>query len=251
MNQQTETFKVIARVDPNDVFMELDETNNDLVSQDVDIAADCVPDAFEGLGGKSCATCHVPSANFLDRKAHDIGSVTEAYDGARAGALDTPTLLGIRYTAPYFHDGSLPTLASVVEWFNDTKSLGLSDAERADLTAYIEAVASADEPFEQFDERSTPFRLAFEELTTFASTLDTLLPARDATHTLLLVDTVAADLAADASTMSNLAARPDIYQLADHLTAVGVAVRADDWTAAEASWTAFKVKSSEIDERVF
>lgn len=207
--------------------------------------------AFEGLDGKSCATCHTPSANFLDRKAHDIGSVPEAYEGARTGALDTPTLLGIRYTAPYFHDGSLPTIASVVDWFNDTKSLGLSDAERADLTAYVETVASADEPYEQFDDRNTPFRLAFEELTTFASTLDTLLPARDATHTLLLVDTVAADLAADASTMSNLAARPDIYRLADHLTAVGQAVRADDWTAAESNWAAFKAEATEIDERVF
>ena len=60
---------------------------------------------FTGLGDRSCASCHVPDANFLDRQAHDIGSVAPAYEGARAGALDTPTLLGTTYTAPYFHDG--------------------------------------------------------------------------------------------------------------------------------------------------
>ncbi|GAB5377786.1 MAG: hypothetical protein AcusKO_42480 [Acuticoccus sp.] len=164
-----------------------------------------------GLGERSCASCHIPSANFLDRRAHDIGSVGAGYDGARAGALDTPTLLGAAYTAPYFHDGSLPTLASVVDWFDETKSLGLSKRERADLTAYLETVGRAEEPYEAFDERETPFRLAFDELTTFASTLATLLPARDAQHTLLLVDTVAADLAADAGTMTNQVARPEIY----------------------------------------
>ncbi|MEM7693222.1 MAG: cytochrome c peroxidase [Pseudomonadota bacterium] len=206
---------------------------------------------MEGLSGRSCASCHVPSANFLDRRAHDIGSVDAAYDGARAGALDTPTLLGSAYTAPYFHDGSLPTLASVVEWFDETKSLGLSQRERADLTAYLEAVGAADEPFEAFDERKTRFRLAFDELTTFASTLDTLLPARDAQHALLLVDTVAADLAADAGTMANLSARPEIYRLADILVAVGEAVRAADWTSAEEHWSRFKAKAEAIDERVY
>ncbi|WP_236628239.1 cytochrome c peroxidase, partial [Sulfitobacter sp. HI0129] len=153
---------------------------------------------FAGLGDRSCASCHVPDANFLDRQAHDIGSVAPGYEGARAGALDTPTLLGTAYTAPYFHDGSLPTLAAVVDWFDETKSLGLTEEDRADLTAYLETVGAADEPYEAFDTENTAFRLAFAELTTFASTIDTLLPRRDAEHILLLTDTVAADLSADA-----------------------------------------------------
>ena len=206
---------------------------------------------FVGMDGASCATCHTPSANFLDRRAHDIGSVAPGYEGARAGALDTPTLLGTVYTAPYFHDGALPTLAAVVDWFDTTKNLGLTGTERADLTAYLEAVGAADEPYEAFGDLNTPFRLAFEELTTFASTLDTLLPRRDAEHILLLTDTVAADLAADAGTMSNLSARPEIYTLADHLAGVGAAVRASDWIAAEASWAAFKDQAQRIDERAF
>lgn len=206
---------------------------------------------FAGLGDRSCASCHIPDANFLDRQAHDIGSVAPAYEGARAGALDTPTLLGTAYTAPYFHDGSLPTLAAVVDWFDATKSLGLTEAERADLTAYLDIVGAADEPYETFDTENTTFRLAFSELTTFASTLDTLLPRRDAEHILLLTDTVAADLAADASTMSNLAARPEVYTLAERLAEVGAAVRVQDWEAAEASWTAFRAEADAIEERAF
>jgi len=206
---------------------------------------------FARLGDRSCASCHVPDANFLDRQAHDIGSVAPGYEGARAGALDTPTLLGTAYTAPYFHDGSLPTLAAVVDWFDETKSLGLTEEDRADLTAYLETVGAADEPYEAFDTENTAFRLAFAELTTFASTIDTLLPRRDAEHILLLTDTVAADLSADASTMSNLPARPEVYALAERLAAVGAAVRADDWKAAEASWTAFKSEADAIEERAF
>ena len=206
---------------------------------------------FAQWDGNACSTCHVPSANFLDRKAHDIGSADPAYDGARAGAFDTPTLLSIAYNAPYFHDGSLPTLAAVVDWFDSTKGLGLTEAERADLTAYLETVGAGDEPFEVFDERNTPFRLAFDELTTFASTLDTLLPKRDSYHILILTDTVAADLAADASTMSNLAERPGIYRMAELLNAVGEAVRAEDWAAADTHWADFKATATEIDERVY
>lgn len=206
---------------------------------------------FAGLGDLSCASCHVPDGNFLDRQAHDIGSVASAYEGARAGALDTPTLLGTAYTAPYFHDGSQPTLAAVVEWFDETKSLGLTDADRADLTAYLETVGAADAPYEAFDNENTGFRLAFSELTTFASTLDILLPRRDSEHILLLTDTVAADLSADASTMSNLSARPEVYALAERLAEVGAAVRGKDWAAAEASWTAFKTEADAIDERAF
>lgn len=206
---------------------------------------------FAGLGDRSCASCHVPDANFLDRQAHDIGSVAPGYEGARAGALDTPTLLGTAYTAPYFHDGSLPTLAAVVDWFDETKSLGLTEEDRADLTAYLETVGAADEPYEAFDTENTAFRLAFAELTTFASTIDTLLPRRDAEHILLLTDTVAGDLSADASTMSNLPARSEVYALAERLAAVGAAVRVEDWEAAEASWAAFKSEADAIEERAF
>lgn len=206
---------------------------------------------FAEMGGRSCASCHDPSANFQDRKAHDIGSIAAAYEGSRAGALDTPTLLGAKFTAPYFHDGSLPTLASTVVWFDNRYGLGLTKAERDDLTAYLEAVGDADAPYESFGERNTPFRLAFEELTTFASTLDALIARRDARHALLMIDTVAADLAADASTMANLSAKPGIYTLSRQLRSIGDAIRADDWGQAAAFWAAFQAHQAAIDESVY
>lgn len=70
---------------------------------------------FAQMEARSCASCHVPSSAFLDRQSHNIGSGSEGYGGAMDGYLDTPTLLGINFTAPYFHDGSQPTLASVVD----------------------------------------------------------------------------------------------------------------------------------------
>jgi cytochrome c peroxidase len=206
---------------------------------------------FAQMDGRACASCHVPSSNFLDRQAHDIGSVEPSYAGARSGALDTPTLLGSRHTAPYFHDGSQPTLGAVVAWFDGRYGLGLTEAERSDLTAYLEAIGDADAPYESFDAINTPFRLAFDELTTFASTLEMLIPKRDAEHALLLVDTVAADLAADASGMSNLEAKSEVYALAQTLAAVGEAIEAADWPAAEARWSAFKRAQAEVAERMF
>ena len=62
---------------------------------------------------------------------------------------------------------------------------------------------------------------------------------------------VAADLAADASTMSNLAARPEVYALAGRLADVGAAVRDGDWAAAEASWSAFQTEADTVEARAF
>jgi cytochrome c peroxidase len=206
---------------------------------------------FSQMDGKSCSSCHVPSANFLDRRAHNVGSGGDSYEGSRDGAFDTPTLLGTRFTAPYFHDGSLPTLASVVDWFDSRFELELSEPERGDLTAYLEAVGDADEPYEVYADRHTPFRLAFEELTTFASTLDTLLPARDAFHAKLLIDTVVADLAVDASGMVNLPAKPQVYELAAILANVGKAIDSDDWSEAERLWATFKARGEEYDAAMY
>jgi cytochrome c peroxidase len=206
---------------------------------------------FATMDGDSCASCHTPSSNFLDRKAHDIGSKTPGYEGARASTFDTPTLLGANFTAPYFHDGSLPTLASVTAWFDRRFKLDLSAEEQADLTAYVEAVGDADQPYETFDAKHTPFRLAFEELTTFASTLDLLIPKQDVKHALILVDTVATDLAKDASIMRNLAAKQDVYHLSTTLAAVGTAIRVGDWAEAQLHWNTFKTAQAAVAERMF
>lgn len=206
---------------------------------------------FAGLGGRACASCHVPDSNFRDGQTYDIGSSEPRYPGGTPTHFETPTLRNVNFTAPYMHDGSLPTLASVVEWFNDSKDLGLDQAQRADLTAYLEAVGDGEEPYQAFDGRDSQFRLAWEELTTFASTLDTLLPMQDAENIALLVDTVASDLSADASTMVNLASKPELYEFAAILRAVGDASAAGDWPEAGRQWALFKTMQADLDERMF
>ena len=206
---------------------------------------------FAGLNGKSCAACHNPLTKFRDGQTYDIGSVPPPFEDATPRMMETPTLLSVRFSNPYFGDGSLPTLDSVVRWFNDTKALGLDEAQINDLTAYLEAVGDGEEPYELFDDSFTPFRLTFEELTVFASTLNTLLPMRDQANIALLVDTVAFDMVRDAALMRNLVAKPDVYRLAELLRLVGDASAAGDWEGAQTKWGEFQTLQVEIDEEVY
>ncbi|WP_232831433.1 cytochrome c peroxidase [Pseudogemmobacter bohemicus] len=206
---------------------------------------------FPQMDGMACSSCHVPSSNFLDRKAYDIGSKTGSYEGARDGAFDTPTLLGTVYTAPYFHDGSLPTLASVVDWFDTRYKLELGENERADLTAYLEAIGAADEPYQTFEGRNSAFRLAWEELTTFASTYDTLAKSRDAENAILMLETVAGDLALDSTAMVNSAARTRVLEMAGLLDGMRAAVGRDDWDGAGEIWASFKDLQERHDEDMY
>ncbi|MEM7587463.1 MAG: Ig-like domain-containing protein [Acidobacteriota bacterium] len=72
---------------------------------------------FQNLG---CGSCH-SGARFTDSTLgtatlHDLGTLRTS-SGQRLGGtldgIDTPTLLGVWDTAPYFHDGSAPTLEDV------------------------------------------------------------------------------------------------------------------------------------------
>lgn len=206
---------------------------------------------FEGLNGRACASCHTPDLNFRNGQAYDIGSSVAPFEGGTVTQFDTPTLRNINFTAPYMHDGSISTLDLVVDWFNDSKSLNLSTDERADLTAYLKAIGDGEDPYQVFEGRESTFRLAFDELTTFASTLNTLIPMQDAENIALLVDTVAPDLAADASVMVNQTAKPDVYLLSAHLRAVGDASAAGNWDDAAAAWDMFKTLQSEINEGMY
>jgi hypothetical protein len=68
-----------------------------------------------------CMSCHRPSTGFTDSTVgaatlHDVGTQRTS-SGQRLGqpltGLDTPTLLGLWSTFPYFHDGSAPRLDDV------------------------------------------------------------------------------------------------------------------------------------------
>ena len=130
------------------------------------------------------------------------------------------------------HDGSLATLADVVEWFDSEHSLGLANDEKADLTAYLEAVGAADNPWEIFDEENTIFALAWAELSTFLSTLDTLIEQEDTYHALLLLDTVTPDLRTDVSGATDFSIIPQVLEIADKLDEIYAAIEADDWVQA-------------------
>lgn len=206
---------------------------------------------FPRMGGRSCAGCHIPSGNFLDGRRHDIGSGQPATKFARDGAFDTPTLLGIAHTAPYFHDGSLATLGGVVSWFDTRFALGLDDGQRKDLTAYLEAVGTGEEPFERFEGKNTRFRLDFGELSTFLSTLDELIRRRDGFHARLLIRTVSRDLSADASGLTDVRLMPAVYDLAGLLEGIDRVIAAGDWARAKRLWAEYKAKEKRLATKLY
>ena len=77
------------------------------------------------------------------------------------------------------------------------------------------------------------------------------MPKRDAKHADLMLETVATDLAADASGMANTAAKPKVYEVAGLLSDVRKAIVADDWAAAEKSWARFKEFQAKYDEEMY
>ncbi len=146
------------------------------------------------MGGKSCASCHIPSALFIDHKQHNIGSVKGGYHKhSHDGALDTPTLLSAKFTAPYFHDGSLPTLRAVNEWFNRKFRLDLSRKELADLTAYVEAVSDG---VEAREDSVFTLKPEMEEFQFFLSTYDFLKQRKKKELITILLRTVADEVQA-------------------------------------------------------
>jgi hypothetical protein len=59
---------------------------------------------------------------------------------ADIGKLKGPVLRGLAARAPYFHNGSAASLGDVVEFYDRRFGIGLSDREKADLTAFLNAL---------------------------------------------------------------------------------------------------------------
>jgi cytochrome c peroxidase len=120
---------------------------------------------FQLFTGKAhCVNCHSGFA-FTDYAFHDIGLPGDDRGrgavlrlGAAEHAFKTPGLREIGRSAPYMHDGSLATLEDVVHHYVSgvverptlskdlTRPLALSDAERADLVAFLGTLTSEREP---------------------------------------------------------------------------------------------------------
>lgn len=113
---------------------------------------------FTGKAG--CVLCHA-SWRFTDDRFHDIGlRGTDPGRGAVPGgtpglrAFKTPSLREAAHTAPYMHDGSLPTLSAVVAHYaggrvarptlapSMNRTLRLSPEERADLVAFLRTLST-------------------------------------------------------------------------------------------------------------
>jgi cytochrome c peroxidase len=110
----------------------------------------------------NCAACH-SGFNFTDESYHNLGvgmtakkpdmgryAITKL-DGHQ-GAFKTPTLREIANTAPYLSDGSLKTLAEVVEFYDKgcqpnkwlspkIKKLDLTAQEKQDLVEFMKALS--------------------------------------------------------------------------------------------------------------
>jgi cytochrome c peroxidase len=128
----------------------------------------------------SCAGCHVPAAAFVDHRQHDVGS---------GGLYKTPTLLNADFNAPYFHDGRYDTYDQVVAHFDRVFDLGLSPEDQRDLVAYLTAVGDGQRPYE-----NDGVAAELKEISDFASTLDTAIPAHDKEIIALAVNTVGPEL---------------------------------------------------------
>jgi cytochrome c peroxidase len=59
---------------------------------------------------------------------------------ADLGKTKGPILRGLAARAPYFHNGSARDLATLVDFYDARFGIGLSDAEKADLVAFLGAL---------------------------------------------------------------------------------------------------------------
>lgn len=117
------------------------------------------PDEQAGLkvfrGKGNCTACHV-GPTFTDERTHNTGVAwregTLADTGAGRGDFKTPTLREVARTAPYMHDGSLPTLESVVDFYDaggranpsldpEIRPLGLNPDEKRQLVSFLRALS--------------------------------------------------------------------------------------------------------------
>lgn len=114
---------------------------------------------FNGAAG--CANCH-EGWSFTDGSFHDIGVATGDDIGAGQRfptstklryAFKTPTLRDVARRAPYMHDGSFPTLKSVIDLYDrggidrpsrseSIRPLGLTQEQKSDLVEFLESLTS-------------------------------------------------------------------------------------------------------------
>lgn len=89
--------------------------------------------------------------NYMNLR-EDLGAFIRDHKEENKRTFMTPTLRELTYTAPYMHNGMLATLEDVVDFYNNgggedvnkdarIKPLGLDDAEKADLVAFLKSLS--------------------------------------------------------------------------------------------------------------
>ena len=101
-------------------------------------------------GKAQCSTCHVPPITTEPGwNMHTAAEVcVDDFEAARGpdDRYRTSPLNGLwtHTKGGFYHDGRFPTLLDVVNHYNDCKSLGLSDPEKADLVQFLKSLPSGD-----------------------------------------------------------------------------------------------------------
>ncbi len=97
-------------------------------------------------GKAKCAVCH-PAPYYTDNMMHNLKAERfykkQMINGRLAsadGPIKTFSLRGIKDSPPYLHDGRLLTLEDTVEFFNLIQGLNLTEQEKADLVAFMQAL---------------------------------------------------------------------------------------------------------------
>jgi len=122
------------------------------------------PDALAGLrlfrGKANCTACHI-GPNLTDEQFHNTGVGAAGADLGRqivthrpsdAGAFKTPTLREVARRPPYMHDGSLATLADVIEHYDkggvknpnlspEIQPLKLTSEEKRQLESFLQSLS--------------------------------------------------------------------------------------------------------------
>ena len=111
-----------------------------------------------------CSSCH-SGFNFSNEEFINIGLYADFSDDtgrkrvtaleADEGKFKVPSLRNVALTAPYMHDGSMPTLADVIDFFDSgghphpnksplIQPLGLSATEKTELIAFLNSLTDWD-----------------------------------------------------------------------------------------------------------
>lgn len=136
------------------------------------VGEDAVRGAELFKGKAQCATCHTPPLYTdlgyhnvgigFDKPEPDLGRGKISKDEKENGAFKTPSLRSVSTHPPYFHDGRAATLEEAIDYMLSGgikdknpnldprfQAVKLSPKEKADLVAFVRALAPAATPFQQ------------------------------------------------------------------------------------------------------